>query len=197
VGGYFASGSIVLPARVQEAVDRASRVGFAMSSDPEVGQLLAVLAASTPRNGRILELGTGCGVGLAWITYGLGARVDVDVVSVERDRDVAALTRDAEWPAFVNIIVGDAVGLLGGLGGFDLIFADSEGGKWDGLEVTLAALRPGGHIIVDDMLPPEWQSSTHRIKTIEARVRLTTDPSLVAVELAWATGVILCTKRHS
>jgi len=197
VGDYFAGGSIVLPTRVQDAVDRASRLGFAMSSEPKVGQLLAVLAASTPPNARILELGTGCGVGLAWITHGLGARVDVDVVSVEHDPDVAALTRSAEWPAFVNIFVGDAVGLLRGLGSFDLIFADSEGGKWDRLDVTIAALRPGGHLIVDDMLPPEWLSDNHRIKTTETRVRLTTDPSLIAVDLAWATGVILCTKLHS
>jgi predicted O-methyltransferase YrrM len=29
-------------------------------------------------------------------------------------------------------------------GRFDLIFADAQGGKWEGLDGTVAALRPGG-----------------------------------------------------
>jgi hypothetical protein len=36
---------------------------------------------------------------------------------------------------------------------------------------------------------------THQRKTEEVRRVLTTDPRLVAVELAWATGVILTTRR--
>ena len=165
-----------------------------MCSEPDVGQLLAVLAASTPANGRIIELGTGCGVGLAWITHGLRSRVDVEVVSVEHDPDVAALASAAHWPTFVTITVGDAVSLLPGLGDFDLIFADSEGGKWEGLDLTLAALRPRGQLIVDDMTPPEWLSDNHRAKTTETRVRLMTDPRLLAVEIAWGSGLILCTR---
>jgi demethylmenaquinone methyltransferase/2-methoxy-6-polyprenyl-1,4-benzoquinol methylase len=168
-----------------------------MSSEPEVGELLSVLAASTPANGRILELGTGCGVGLAWIIHGLGARGDVEVVSVEQSPDVAALARTADWPSFVTIMTGDAVNLLPDLGGFDLIFADSEGGKWEGLDLTIAALRPGGQIIVDDMTPPEWSSDNHRVKTTEAKLRLTTDPRLIAVEIASASGLILCTRHTS
>jgi predicted O-methyltransferase YrrM len=168
-----------------------------MSSAPEVGQLLAVLSAATPPSGRILELGTGCGVGLAWITHGLRARQDVEVISVEHDRDLAALAGAAVWPAFVTIAVGDAVSLLADLGGFDLIFADAEGGKWEGLDLTIAALRPGGHLLVDDMTPPKWLSDNHRVKTTDAKTRLMTDPVLTAVEIAWASGLILCTRQAS
>src|SRR5439155_20561619 len=164
---------------------RAAAAGFTMSSNPEVGGLLAVLAAATPPGGRILELGTGCGVGLAWIVHGLGARSDVEVSSIEADDDIAELACDGSWPDHVTIIAADAVELIPQLGTFDLIFADAEGGKWERLDLPIAALRPGGLLVVDDMTPPEWQSDTHRVKTEETRRSLTTDPHLIAVELAW------------
>ena len=44
-----------------------------MACEPGVGRLLAVLAAAVPVYGRILEMGTGVGVGTAWIVYGLGS----------------------------------------------------------------------------------------------------------------------------
>ncbi len=179
----------------EEALSGAAAAGFTMSSDPEVGRLLAVLAAATPASGRILELGTGCGVGLAWIVHGLGARSDVEVMSIEADDDVAAVARGGRWPDHVPIVVGDAVELMPQLGSFDLIFADAEGGKWERLDLTIAALRPGGLLVVDDMTPAEWQSTTHQAKTEDARGTLTADPRLIGVELAWSTGLIVCTRR--
>ena len=180
---------------IDEARARAAASGFTMSSDPGVGALLAVLAAAVPASGRILELGTGCGVGLAWIVHGLGERTDVEVISLEADPDVAGVARSGTWPEHASIVAGDAVELLPSLGTFDLVFADAEGGKWEGLELTITALRPGGILVVDDMTPAEWQSETHRAKTAQVRTTLTTDPRLVTVELQWATGVIVCTRR--
>ena len=77
---------VELPAAVQAAYDRADELGFPLSCEPAVGQLLAVLSAAVPPGGRVLELGTGVGAGLAWIVSGLGDRDDVEVVSVELDR---------------------------------------------------------------------------------------------------------------
>jgi len=184
-----------LPGHVVEALERARRAGFRLSSEPAVGRLLAVLAAGVPAGGRILELGTGVGVGLGWLAHGLGGRSDVEVRSVEADRDTAALAQEGRWPAHVLVILGDAeLYVRDHPASFDLIFADAPGGKWEGLEHTIAALRPGGHLVVDDMRPDAWIDETHRTKTAEVHARLLGSPALVSVEIEWATGVILCTR---
>jgi hypothetical protein len=65
-----------VPPGVAAAYERARHSGFALSCEPEVGRLLATLAAAVPEHGAILEMGTGVGVGCAWIVHGLGARSD-------------------------------------------------------------------------------------------------------------------------
>jgi predicted O-methyltransferase YrrM len=67
-------------------------------------------------SGRILELGTGVGVGLRWIAYGLGGRSDVAVESVENDQRTAMITAESGWPAAFDLRVGDAEQLLPVLG---------------------------------------------------------------------------------
>jgi demethylmenaquinone methyltransferase/2-methoxy-6-polyprenyl-1,4-benzoquinol methylase len=118
-----------IPESVAAAQDRASRSGFELSSEPEVGQLMACLANAVPIEGRILEIGTGCGVGLAWIVHGLGSRASVEVVSVEIDSAIAASTKSVGWPGWVSIVEGDGADLVGTIGSFDLIFPDAPGGK--------------------------------------------------------------------
>src|SRR5271163_3865857 len=93
---------MVIPESVAAAQDRASKSGFELSSEVEVGQLMACLANAVPIGGRILEIGTGCGVGLSWIVHGVGSRTDVEVVSVELDPAIAAQTRSAGWPDWVS-----------------------------------------------------------------------------------------------
>lgn len=187
---------IPLPEPVRRASAVAARAGFAMSCEPGTGSLLAVLAAAVPPAGRILELGTGAGVGTAWIAHGLAVRTDVEVVTVDHDPATAALAAEAGLPAHVRRVVGDAVAVTAAEGHFDLIFADAQGGKWTGLDVTLAALRPGGHLLVDDMTPPYFAGATHEQKTAEVRTRLLDHPDLVSVPLAWSTGLILSTRRR-
>jgi demethylmenaquinone methyltransferase/2-methoxy-6-polyprenyl-1,4-benzoquinol methylase len=187
----------MLPPRVDAALARAASAGFELSCDTAVGQLLAVLAAAVPRNGRILELGTGCGAGLAWITHGLEGRVDVEVVSIESSPEALAVARSGDWPTFVSIVEGDAVTLLPSVGEFDLVFADAEGGKWERLDLTLAAVRLHGVLIVDDMTPPRWESERHRAKTAEVRARLLADTEFMFAEVTQGTGVILSTRVRS
>jgi predicted O-methyltransferase YrrM len=150
-----------------------------------------------PLNGRILELGTGTGVGTAWLVQGLGARTDVKIITVEIDHVTATAATEAPWPGYVRLIVGDAVEVTRNSGLFDLVFADAQGGKWDGLDTTIAALRPGGHLVVDDMTPAAFIDSNHELKTAEVRARILGDPSLTSVELAWSTGLILSTRHQT
>ncbi len=59
-----------LPPLVQHAHALAARAQFAASCTSEVGRMLAVLAAHV-RQGMIGEVGTGCGVGTAWLASAL------------------------------------------------------------------------------------------------------------------------------
>jgi predicted O-methyltransferase YrrM len=141
---------VAVPERVARATGAAGRMGFTMSCEPGVGALLAVLSAAVPGGGRILELGTGAGVGTAWIVHGLAGRTDVEVVSVDNDEATASIVGQAAWPAYVRFVLGDAIEVTAKEGWFDLIFADAQGGKWDGLEVTLRALDLGVHLMTED-----------------------------------------------
>jgi predicted O-methyltransferase YrrM len=184
-----------LPAAVQAAYDRADELGFPLSCEPAVGQLLAVLSAAVPSGGRVLELGTGVGVGLAWIVSGLGDRDDVEVVSVELDPDRAAVAEAVGWPKGVSIVIGDGAELAGTLGLFDLIFPDAPGGKILNLDATIAALRPGGMLLVDDMdldrhSDPDLRSGLHMVID-----RLRVHPDLTSAELPFASGVVVASRR--
>jgi demethylmenaquinone methyltransferase/2-methoxy-6-polyprenyl-1,4-benzoquinol methylase len=173
----------------------ASERGFEQSSADGTGSMLAVLAAAVRRDGRILEIGTGAGVGLAWIVDGLGHRDDVEVVTIDIDTELVAAVAAGDWPHFVRFTVGDALELIPTLGPFDLIFADAAAGKWYGLANTIDALTPGGVVVVDDMSPVQWADDEHELRTREVRAALLQDSRLVAAELQWASGLIVATRR--
>lgn len=186
-----------LPALVGAALERARASGFAYSCDPEVGRLLAVLAAAVPEGGRVLEIGTGAGVGAAWLVSGLLPRTDVTLTTVEQDERTAEVAAGGDWPGFVEFRVGDALELLPGLGAYDLVFADAVAGKHVGLDLTVAALGPRGVLVVDDMTPAPgvvWEPEFAR-RQDGVRQALLADRRLVTVELAHGSGVILATAR--
>jgi len=177
------------------ATTKNEAAGFPMSSEPAVGELLRVLAASVPPDGRILEIGTGTGFGTAWLVDGLGDRTDVGVVTVDIDAERVAEVAGRGWPPYTIFEVGDGLDVLARAGTFDLIFADAPPGKVSGLDRTIAALRPGGVLVVDDMATfpdgdPEWVAKLEAVRTT-----LFADPALVAVELTHGSGVILATRR--
>ena len=153
-----------------------------------------MLCAHLPAGARVLELGTGTGVGTAWIVSGLLPRTDVTVITVEKDRQTAALAAHLDWPAFVELRRGDALEVLAEAGTFDLIFADAQGGKWEGLDRTIAGLRPHGMLVVDDMtLAPDWTTGQHA-QQIRVRQALLTSPLLTSIELRHGSGVILSSR---
>ncbi len=196
-GGFKGAEMVASIAGVERAGERAEADGFAYSCEELVGRLLATLSAAVPEGGRILELGTGVGVGLAWIVHGLGRRSDVAVHSVEMDERTAALAAGEDWPQWVTLHVGDAEELLPRLGRFDLLFADAPGGKWSGLDLTIAALRPGGVLLVDDMDPERYGEPEHVATVAGIRRALTEHPELVTVELATGSGIVIATRRQA
>jgi len=96
---------IVLPEIVRRAVVLAEESGFPVMPEgrpvdstappsaciPQVGRLLAALAASRP-GGRLGEQGTGAGIGTAWMVSGMSA--ESHLLSVEIDSDLARATAE-------------------------------------------------------------------------------------------------------
>src|SRR5262245_58126017 len=177
-------------------MQRARALGFTISSQDCVGRLLAVLAATVPPGGRVLEMGTGVGMGTAWIVTGLGDRRDVEVVTIERDARLAEARRGWPWPAFVRLVQADVLDALGQLGTFDLMFPDSRAGKYVGFDQTLEALRPGGILVVDDMKPTPATGEGHELAA-ELRRMLLSHPELQAIDMDWCGGVILAAHRRA
>jgi predicted O-methyltransferase YrrM len=64
-----------LPEAVLAARGRAAEIGFELSSDDLAGRVLEILAAAVPLDGCILEIGTGTGVGTAWLLAGIAQLV--------------------------------------------------------------------------------------------------------------------------
>lgn len=185
-----------VPDIVVEALKSAEARGFGLSCEEMVGRLLATLASAVPPGGRVLELGTGAGVGAAWLVSGLGQRSDVTVLTLERDPELAAAAREFAWPDWLEVRVADAEKELPRLGRFDLVFADAEGGKWSGLDLTVSALQPSGILVVDDMDLSRYQSAEHRASVTRVRDAILSDPRLVAADLPVGSGIMVAARRR-
>lgn len=187
-----------MPPAVARAHTRAVELGFSRSCTPAVGALLAALAGAVPPGGRILELGTGVGYGLAWLTHGLRGRDDVELTSVDAETELLERVADEDWPAWTRLRADDALRVLRDPTGYDLIFADAPAGKVDGLDLTIAALNAGGVLVLDDMNrrpdDPELHALWPQLQAVRRQVL--DDPRLVCAELDCAGGVLICTRRH-
>jgi predicted O-methyltransferase YrrM len=144
-----------------------------------VGRFLAMLAAGCA-GGRIGELGTGTGVGAAWIASAMPA--DCTLVTAEIDPDLASAARQLLAADHrVEVITGDARQAISGRGPFDLLFADGGGGDSAGL-VNL--LRIGGRIVMDDVTPHEALPPDSPFRASDPkREFFFGDPRLLSVEV--------------
>jgi predicted O-methyltransferase YrrM len=140
------------PALVARARELEKKLGFGRSSIPEVGRLLHVLAAQRGRV-RVGELGTGCGIGAAWMVSALPPTVPF--VTVEADATLAAAAAElfAE-DENVHVLQGDWHELMPPEAPFDLLFLDSgnQHPEDDGEDV-IGLLAPGATIVMDDLTP--------------------------------------------
>lgn len=169
-------------------------IGFSLGSDLETGALLRALAASKP-GGRLLELGTGTGLGTAWLLDGMSAEARLTTVDVDPE-PVAVARRHLAGDPRVEFRVEDAAAFLRtpGRGPYDLVFADAFPGKYEELGAALALLAPGGFYVVDDLLPvPDWPEGEALARGLVAT--LDAHPELAVAKLAWSTGLLVATRR--
>jgi predicted O-methyltransferase YrrM len=182
------------PRVVANLLREADALGFRLSCEPLTGSLLRTLAASKP-GGRLLELGTGVGVGTAWLLDGLPP--DAMLLTADNDARVQEVARRHLADPRLTFHTGDAGPLLGQLtpGTFDLIFADAWPGKFSHLDDALRLLRRGGLYVVDDLLPqPTWPDG-HAAKVERFLAELLGRGDLVLTRLDWSTGILVATPR--
>ena len=162
----------MLPPLVEKALALAERAGFDRSCSPETGLLLRVLAAQRGRL-RVAEIGTGCGVGSAWLLSGLGPEVAFLTVELDPAR-AAAVAELLEADENARVLPGDWREVLVAEAPFDLLFAD--GGRAKEHEELVGLLAPGGTLVVDNLTPGRGRSDSVRRLWLE-------HPRLVGVEL--------------
>src|SRR5215469_7645052 len=118
------------------------------ASLPGVGRFLAMLAAGCS-GGRIGEMGTGVGIGTAWMASAMPADCTLITAEIDPERAEAARKLLAE-DRRVEVEAGDSAVVLSGRGPFDLLFCDGGGGDYAGL---VGLVRVGGRIVMDDVTP--------------------------------------------
>ncbi len=140
----------MLPPLVERALALSERLGFERSCEPEVGRLLHVLAGSRGR-ARVAEIGTGAGVGSAWIVSALPPEIPFFTAELDATRAAAAaeLFRD---DANVHVLEGDWRETLPPEAPFDLLFLDAAAHlrPVDDAELAIGLLAPGGLVVLDD-----------------------------------------------
>lgn len=191
----FSDNQSALPESWAEIGRRTAALGFDMPSEADTGAMLRLLAASKP-GGRLLELGTGTGLATACLIAGLDGAATL--VSIDSDAGVQTVARGClDHDPRVTFIVGDGLDFVRSQPSaiFDLIFADAWPGKYDGLDETLALLRPGGLYVIDDMLPqPNWPEG-HQSRVGDLTARLKSHADIATCSLSWASGLIIAARR--
>jgi predicted O-methyltransferase YrrM len=171
-------------------------IAFNMASEPKTGSLLRALAASKPA-GRILELGTGTGVGTAWLLAGMDAESRLTTV----DNDSAAqevARRHLGMDARVTFHLRDCEEFLTTqtVGHFDLVYADTWAGKFSHLDDALRLVTVGGIYLVDDLLPQDNWPEGHAAKVPPLLSDLESRREFVSVKLAWASGLLILVRTR-
>jgi predicted O-methyltransferase YrrM len=151
---------------------------------PGVGRFLAMLAAGC-RGGVIAELGTGAGIGAAWMASAMPA--DCSLITAELDAGLAAaaaglLARDPR----IRVLTGDAAVVLAPYAPFDLIFADCGVRDDRAFAGLCELLQAGGRIVMDDLTPVLALSAGSPLRQFDVKRRLFTGQ----VGLTW-TEVVL------
>ena len=187
---------IGFPAALSALQEKSNAVHFEMASEPLVGALLRVLAASKP-GGRFLELGTGPGIATSWILEGM----DADSILISVDNDGAVQQIAAEMLGHdkrLTLVTEDGVAFLQKQPAldFDLVFADAIPGKYERLDDALSVVKAGGFYVIDDMQPQLNWPQGHAEKVSLLMERLASHPDFLILPLVWASGMVVAVKKR-
>ena len=184
------------PAVLKDMEEATKAIHFTMGSDAMTGSLLRTLAASKP-SGNLLELGTGTGLGTAWILDGMGSQAQL--ISVDRDETAPAIARRflGNDPR-VTFCRMDGTTFLADMRQqgrtFDFIFADTWPGKFSHREDALQLLAPGGLYIIDDFTAPYFMGRETRHERLSPHCRARSPHRPAHHKTQLVSGLIVATK---
>ena len=179
-----------------------------MQIAPEQGQLMALLAKLTGAR-RTLEIGTF--TGYSALAVALAMPEDGRVVACDIDADFTAIAQ-RYWQAAgvahkIELRLAPALGTIGrlladgGAGTFDMAFIDADKENYAAYyEHCLALVRPGGLILLDNMLwngwvadPSDTQASTQAIRAVARLVHA--DARVDSVLVPIGDGLMIARKK--
>ncbi|MEZ5085941.1 MAG: class I SAM-dependent methyltransferase [Tessaracoccus sp.] len=174
-------------------LSHARDAGFKQCSSLAVGKLLSVLAAAKP-GGRILELGTGVGLGTMRLLDGMSPTARL--TTVEHDVDLASIAQEQIDDPRVEFVVAEGGAWLkeqqAEAGSYDLVFADTWPGKFDYLDEALALVAVGGFYVVDDLLPQSTWPDNHQLEVDVLLAHLLDLEGWKTVRIDDMSGVLIC-----
>ncbi|MCX7570350.1 O-methyltransferase [Tumebacillus sp. DT12] len=190
-------------ALLQELEQRAEE-GYIPILDLESAGFLRVLLAMT-RPQRILEVGTAIGYSTIWF----GRHSEAQITTMERDPERAAEARvnlqRAGLGERVELLEGDALDMIEGLGMYDLIFLDAAKGQYPRfLELLTPHLTEGGVLLSDNVLFQGMVSGEaevkHKLRTMINRLReynqlIAAHPAYVTTFLPLGDGLAISVKK--
>ncbi|GCE10311.1 O-methyltransferase [Tengunoibacter tsumagoiensis] len=184
------------PAIVSDLELTTKDTGYTMTSDSVIGSLLRTLVASKPA-GVFLELGTGTGMGTAWLLDGMDAQSHL--ITLDSNENVSTIAkRYLSKDARVTILLAEAESFIQTFHDegkrFDLIFADTAPGKFVLLEETLSLLKTGGFYVIHDLhFKPSWpQGHAEQVDALIANFEQRTDVQITRLNIS--TGVMIAVK---
>lgn len=185
------------PPAVNDLVQAAQALNFTLSSDLLTGALLRTLVASKP-GGEILELGTGVGMGTAWLLAGMDRTAFL--TTVDKNEQTSAVARELfKADPRITFQLMDGTAFIQACNKqqrkFDLIFADIHPGKFEALDETLALLKKGGLYIVDDLNPQPGWAADHQPKVDRLIETLERREDLFITKFNWSVGLLVAAKR--
>src|SRR5579863_4092357 len=178
-----------------------------MQTSPEQGQFLHLLARVTGAR-KTLEVGVFMGYSSTWVALALpaGGKVIACDVSEEFTARARLTWREAGVEDRIDLRLGPALETLDGLlaegqaGTFDFAFIDADKGNYANYyDRALALLRPGGLVVVDNVLwdgavidPNVHDNDTEAIRAFNRKVHA--DPRVAISMATMGDGLTLACK---
>lgn len=181
-----------IPELVQLSKALAKKHHFEHSCTDEVGRLLSVLVGQI-KTGKILEIGTGYGVGSSWILSSIPR--SIHFISVDHSKDQIELISQNIHHAQAEFVYGDWKEMIQS-GPFQFIFADAAAAKTIEAERLFDILDMGGMLLMDDFTPEEHFPEEWKGKPDKVREFWLNHPHLTATEIYVTTksSAILATR---
>jgi caffeoyl-CoA O-methyltransferase len=186
--------AVMAELQARDAADRADGTPHEArlrAISPDVGQLLLTLALAI-RASTIVEVGTSGGYSTLWLAVA-ATRTGGKVLTFEVDPAKVVRARRSFLAAGVESVVelreGDgAAGLAAMPDLADLVFVDSEKSDYVRLlEPAVAALRPGGLLVADNLI-------SHESELVEFRARALADPRLNGLVVPIGSGELVAVR---